>query len=159
MDDEELAAVCVRAAVRHREYALVVITRHGLIYERIARAAGPVPGGVAGLDHEALDDAMELHAVIEPLAREKHEIIHGRWRLLRQERRRHLALGRRDLRRARLVRVDLHRGCARPRLLSAGPARPGRAARLTSHLTRRSSYPPCRVPRRAQRPTLSVHAP
>ncbi len=66
--NEELASIRTRPAVRHRENAL---TRMGqgvvkLVFELTAPdglAATARAGGVAALDHEVWDDAVEDHAV------------------------------------------------------------------------------------------------
>ena len=84
--DEELAAVGIRARIGHRDRTrLVAIVRMDLIGKLVARAAGPpavaqriVFGkGVAALDHEILDHAVEFDVVVEVLARELHEIRDG----------------------------------------------------------------------------------
>src|SRR5204862_5048707 len=63
--DEELSAVGVRAAVRHREDAGFGVPqlRRELVGERVARAARALAERVAALDHEAGDHAMKDRAV------------------------------------------------------------------------------------------------
>src|SRR5690242_8565482 len=57
MGDEELAAVGVRAGVRHRQHAtLVAHAIVGLVLEAVARAAAAAAFGAAALDHEIGDD-------------------------------------------------------------------------------------------------------
>src|SRR5215207_9166886 len=76
-DQEELRAVGVRAGVGHGERApddLVVVE---LVLEGVAGAAGPRPVGIAPLDHEVVDDAMEDHAVVEAVGRELAEVLDG----------------------------------------------------------------------------------
>ena len=72
--DEELAVgrVVVAAFARHADDAALErhIGKFGL-QVRIRRAAGPVAVlAVAGLRHEAVDDAMERHVVVKSLARQ-----------------------------------------------------------------------------------------
>src|SRR5207248_9319512 len=85
MDDEKLAAVSVRSRVRHGDDALGVLQAHRLVLEAITGAARPGAGGIAGLDHEVLDDAMERHTVVIAFTRQEHEVVHRRGRLLRQQ--------------------------------------------------------------------------
>src|SRR5690606_8409355 len=68
--DEELRAVGARAGVRHREQVAAVELQLGveLVGELVARAAAAGAGGVATLDHEAVDDAVEDRAVVERTA-------------------------------------------------------------------------------------------
>src|SRR5215207_275796 len=85
--DEELAAVGVRAGVRHRKRATAVIAVDGLVLELVAGPARPharrierrllpvLP--VPGLDDEARDDPMEDHVVIETLVRQIYEVLAG----------------------------------------------------------------------------------
>src|SRR5581483_11276310 len=65
---------------------------------------------VAGLDHEVLDDAVELDAVVEVRAGEEREVVDGLRRALRVEPDDDLALARRHRRHVRLARIDGHRG-------------------------------------------------
>ncbi len=69
--DEELAAVGVRAGVRHRQDAgfRVLQRRMELIRELVARAAGARSLGASTLDHEVRNHAMEDDAVVEGLPR------------------------------------------------------------------------------------------
>ena len=69
--DEELAVGEVRALrARHRQRAAHVRLAVELGLQLLARAAGAGAGRVAGLRHEAVDDAVEDDAVIEALARQ-----------------------------------------------------------------------------------------
>jgi len=65
LSDEELAAIGVGAAVGHGEAAGAVKVEGwiDLIVEGVARVAGTGAGGVATLDHEVGDDAMEDGAI------------------------------------------------------------------------------------------------
>src|SRR5262249_38233769 len=68
--DEELRAVGVRASVSHRQFArFVEIMRRafGFVFELISGPPEAGSGGVASLDHETWDDAMENRAVIESI--------------------------------------------------------------------------------------------
>ena len=49
----------------------------GLVLELVARPAGAGAGRVAPLQHEAVDDAVEDHAVVKPLAGEEDEVVDG----------------------------------------------------------------------------------
>src|SRR5690242_18263136 len=85
--DEELRAVGIRAGVRHRERAPVVVAGERLVLELVAGAAGADAAGVerrllaelpvAALDHEARDAAVEDHVVVEALLRELDEVAGG----------------------------------------------------------------------------------
>ena len=66
--DKELAAVGVRAGVGHGQLAgLVELVRRalGLVLEAVAGAAHAGAGGVAALDHEVGNHAMEDGSVVE----------------------------------------------------------------------------------------------
>ena len=76
--DEELAAVGGEAArVGHGEDARVVVAEVGVEFalEAVARAARSGACGVAGLGHEAFEDAVECDAVVESLAGEEDEVV------------------------------------------------------------------------------------
>jgi hypothetical protein len=45
------------------------------VFELVARAAAPGTGRVAALDHEVLDDAVELGPVVEAFAREETKLL------------------------------------------------------------------------------------
>ena len=62
--------------VGHGHDALGVAALHRLVGEAVARTAAPGPGGIAGLDHKALHDAVEGDAVVVALARQEHEVVH-----------------------------------------------------------------------------------
>src|SRR3954453_13820557 len=74
-NDEELAAVRVRAGIRHRERAAHDLVVVELVLERVARAAATGAVRVAALDHEVLDHAVEDHAVVELVAGELLEVL------------------------------------------------------------------------------------
>src|SRR5690606_2001693 len=66
MGDEELAAVGARARVGHGEHAaLVAQAVVGLVLEAVAGAAGAGAVRAAALDHEVVDEAVEVQAVVE----------------------------------------------------------------------------------------------
>ncbi len=85
MADEELAAGAVRVAgAGHGQDALHVraVVELGLHLVAGAAGAGHAAGadlgiGAASLNHEALDDAVEGRAVIELLAGQLEEVLHG----------------------------------------------------------------------------------
>jgi len=78
--DEELAGggVGVGGAGHGEDTAGVFAVGAGVEFgleAGVAVGAGAGAGGVAALDHEAGDDAMEDHAVVEPLAGEVEEVL------------------------------------------------------------------------------------
>src|SRR6185503_454396 len=85
--DEELAAVRVGPGVGHCQRTTAVVAMDRLVGELVARPARPDPGRiqrgllavlpVAALDHEAGDDAMEDHVVVEALLRQVDEVLGG----------------------------------------------------------------------------------
>src|SRR5262249_40426879 len=90
--DEELAAAGVLPRVRHRERALHVRARvpRRLALDVPPRAAGAdlrmsrrqiARQGIAPLHDEILDDAMELHAIVELAVRELLEVRDGARRI------------------------------------------------------------------------------
>ena len=74
-DEEELAAVGVRAGVGHGHRADLVLLLDGLVVEAVAGAAAAGAGRVAALAHEAVDDAVEDDAVVVVLCGEEHEVV------------------------------------------------------------------------------------
>ena len=81
-DDEELAAVRVGAAVRHRERAADDRPAVRLVLELVARPTGAVPARAAALDHEVRNDAMERQAVVVALGGKLDEVPDGLGRVL-----------------------------------------------------------------------------
>src|ERR687897_78930 len=63
-DDEELAAVRVRAGIGHRKRAADDLVLVDLVLELVARTAGPGAERAAALDHEVLDHTVEDQAVV-----------------------------------------------------------------------------------------------
>src|SRR5207302_1465386 len=84
-DDEELAAVGVRAGVCHRERAADDLVLVELVLELVARAAAPRPFRAAALDHEVRDHAVEDQPVVEALLGERAEVLDGLRRVLVEE--------------------------------------------------------------------------
>jgi hypothetical protein len=82
--DEELGTVGVGACVGHGEAADFVLrfAWADFIGEFIACVAGAGALGASALDHEIGDDAMKFQSVIEAIAGEKDEVIHGLGRVL-----------------------------------------------------------------------------
>ena len=85
--DEELAAVGAGAGVGHRERSDLVLVRIAfeLVFEAIAGAAAAGAGGVAALDHEVGDDAVEDGAVVEFVAGQEDEVVDGLGRFLGEQ--------------------------------------------------------------------------
>ena len=71
MGDEELAAVRVRAAIRHGEETGPVEMKIGreLILEGVAGSACPITFGIAPLDHEVGNDPVKCKTIVETLCR------------------------------------------------------------------------------------------
>ena len=84
-DDEELAAVRVRAGVRHRQRAADDAVLVRLVLERVAGTAGAVAAWIPALDHEVLDHAMEGEAVVEALPGQVLEVADRLGRVLREQ--------------------------------------------------------------------------
>src|SRR4029077_8325882 len=92
--NEELAAIGVRSGIGHRDEAAAVpaaIQRRVLIDLVLegsaprAFTAGAIAGGVAPLDHETLDDAVERQAVVLAVLGEQPEILDGLRGVCREE--------------------------------------------------------------------------
>jgi hypothetical protein len=108
--EEELRAGGVGVAgAGHGEHAALVAAGVELLLELVARAAGAGAGGVAALDHEAGDDAVEDDALVVPVARQEHEAVDVLRRVLRVQLQFDRTRGGVDLRGVSLVRVDRHR--------------------------------------------------
>src|SRR4051794_14468713 len=76
-DDEELAAVRVGAAVRHRERSTLDLVLVDLVLELVAGAARPGALRAAALNHEVRDHAVEDQAVVVAVAGQLHEVVDG----------------------------------------------------------------------------------
>mmetsp|Transcript_79852 Transcript_79852/g.234888 ORF Transcript_79852/g.234888 Transcript_79852/m.234888 type:complete len:305 (+) Transcript_79852:385-1299(+) len=88
--EEELGAVGVRPGVGHgqREGAVVLERTVELVLELAspdALATGAVALGVSGLDHEALDDAVEDGVVVVAVLRVHREVLHALWGFLEEQ--------------------------------------------------------------------------
>jgi len=88
VSDEELGAVGARAGIGHGEDAGfgVFEGRVEFVTELVAWAAGAGAGGVAALDHEVGDDAVEFDAVVVAALGEVEEVGAGHGRLRGEER-------------------------------------------------------------------------
>src|ERR687896_657824 len=76
-DDEELAAVRVRAAVRHRERTALDLVVVDLVLELVSRAARAGAVRAAALDHEVGDHPVEDEAVVVAVAAQLREVLDG----------------------------------------------------------------------------------
>src|SRR4051794_1353321 len=65
--DEELGAVGARPGIGHRQQVRPVELQFGmeLVVELVARPAATCSGGIAALDHEAVDHPVKYGAVVE----------------------------------------------------------------------------------------------
>src|SRR5438552_18655680 len=81
MRDEKLAAASVRPIECHTHGASQVWTLIQLVSNRVARPAFAVPSRISSLDHEVRHNAMDHHVVEKTLARQRHEILNGLWRI------------------------------------------------------------------------------
>ena len=76
--DEELAAVGLGSGVGHGQRARDVLELGTeLVGELVARAAAAGAGGVTTLRHEVGDHAVKRRAVIEAVAGQEDEVVHG----------------------------------------------------------------------------------
>ena len=77
--DEKLGAVCAGASVGHGQIARAVLVRiaHKLVFEAVARTTATGTGGVAALDDEVGNDAVEGDAIVKAFTRQKHEVVDG----------------------------------------------------------------------------------
>src|SRR5208282_2452403 len=80
--DEELAAAGVLARMGHGERARRMLLRVDLALDLVAGAAHAGSRGTTALDHEILDDAVEIESVVEALLGERDEIFNGSGRVL-----------------------------------------------------------------------------
>ena len=85
--DKELTTVSSGACVGHRKDAGLAVFEGGveLVAEAVTGAAHAAAGGVAALDHEVFDDAMELDAVVVPPFGEIKEVCAGHGNLGREQ--------------------------------------------------------------------------
>ena len=74
--DEELAAIRLRAGVRHAQDTRFAVLQRwvDLVFKLVARTARARARRIAALDHEILDHAVELHAVIVAVLGEVQEV-------------------------------------------------------------------------------------
>ena len=106
--DEELASPGVRARVRHGDRSSrVPVVRGELVLDRVAGAAVSGALGVAALDHEARDDAVEDRAVVEVRLDELAEVRGRNGHPVAEELDRHVAHRRlqEDVRHAAAIRA------------------------------------------------------
>src|SRR5206468_13039780 len=113
--NEELAAVGVRSPVGHREDARLVVPqlRVELVGKGVARPSDALSQGIAALNHEPVDDAMENDSIVVrltdllvrprvgPVLRalgQADEVLYGFWRFLVEQARRELTLAGDELR-------------------------------------------------------------
>jgi hypothetical protein len=84
------------------------LERGFLVVPGIARSAAPGAGGVAALDDEIADNAMEGHPIIKAIPRQEHEVVYGFGRFVCEEFDVELALGGLEMSGVGLAWVDLH---------------------------------------------------
>ena len=77
--DEELASIGPRAGIGHGENTGTIVFEPSVdfVFKAVARSAAACAGGIAALDHELLDDAMEGEAVVVTALREIQEVRDG----------------------------------------------------------------------------------
>jgi len=85
--NEKLAAVCVRAGVRHGQTADLMFARivFYFVFESITRAAATGPSRVTALDHEVSEYPMKHRTVVKLFAGEKNEVVNRFRSVLREE--------------------------------------------------------------------------
>ena len=95
MGNEELAAVCTRACVGHREEPGTIVpeARGKLVGELVAWTTHAGAGWITTLNHEARDHAMEGNAVVEAATGEIQEVGDGDRGLAGVERGMNISLG------------------------------------------------------------------
>ena len=82
--DEELAAAGIGTGIGHGQDTLAVMyqTRAEFIFDPVPRAAPAGAGGIAALDHEAVDDTVKDDSVIETFFRKFNKVFSGLGSLL-----------------------------------------------------------------------------
>ena len=80
--DEELTAIGIRSRIRHAQHARTRVFEIGvdLVGEFVAEDGAAAPagaGGVAGLDHEVRDDAVDEDVVVVAPGGEGGEVLAG----------------------------------------------------------------------------------
>src|SRR5579859_901553 len=80
--DEKLAAVGIRATVRHSDLALDIIAQHRLVFALIAWAAGASTQGIAALNNKARYHAMEFQPIIEVVLGQEDKVVDRHRRVL-----------------------------------------------------------------------------
>jgi len=109
--DEKLASVGSRPRVRHGKrsgHVPVRVTIH-LVGEAIPRATPPVAVRAPPLNDKPGDHTVELQPVVEPVLREKHKIVHGNRRILREQLKTNVAARGADFRMVAYRRVNTYR--------------------------------------------------
>ena len=89
--NKELRTVRIRATVGHRNHASFVLQRTDFIVNGIAGATLAIAFGVAALDHEPRNHAMEREAIVKALICKFHEIGNGIGSRLEVQRKHNLA--------------------------------------------------------------------
>lgn len=83
--DKELAPIGVGATVSHGNRAGSVLQSHSLCLEVISRTPETRPSGIARLNYETLDDAVENDAVKVVMSGQEDKAINGNWCHFRQQ--------------------------------------------------------------------------
>ena len=77
--DEELASIGPRARIGHGKNTGAAVFEPSVhfVFKAVAGSAAACAGGIAALDHELLDDAMEGEAIVVTALREIQEVGNG----------------------------------------------------------------------------------
>ena len=98
MSDEELGAVGTGARIRHGKYAgaIMLEVRAAFVFKTVAGASHARPGGIAALDHEIRNHAMEFEAVVKAAGSQVQEGSRRHGRLGSEHRQLDVSLGSMD---------------------------------------------------------------
>src|SRR5262245_48719166 len=86
--NKELRAIGIASGICHRQNTrFIMLEGQGtpLIIKLVTRTSSTSPGGVAALDHKAVNDAVERGVIVEAVAGQKDEIIDSDGSLLSEQ--------------------------------------------------------------------------